>query len=126
MPQGATRRLVRLPLALVVGRRRDGRERPILAGSAPPGDLAPEVTPDDRHVEIEHAFAFDERAFGDEVVARGQRRDFHDCAEVIEKARNPALSLVNIEDDRGLRSDHVATLASVRHRFVSLPQRGSE
>ena len=36
------------------------------------------------------------------------------------------LSLVDIEDERGLRSDHVATLALVRHRYVSLPQRGSE
>jgi hypothetical protein len=75
-------------------------------------ELRPEAPLDDRAVQIQHGLALDQRAETHAVVARRQRSDLHLRPQRFERPGNPAVALVDINDDSDgrLREPHGATV----------------
>jgi hypothetical protein len=87
-------------------------------------ELRPEPSLEHGGVEVEDTLALDERVGADGVVAGGKRRDLDLGAEVGERLGDPALALVDVDDDLdgcGLRSGHERMSRSARRAEQDAP-----
>jgi hypothetical protein len=87
-------------------------------------DLAPQMSLCDGAVEVEDTFALDDGVGADEVIPCGQRGSFDQRPEFLEKRRDTAAFLMNIDDDSRL-SGHRSSVSVEIQRSLALFRRKS-